>query len=292
MNNKLIKYLYLIAIGLNITMYGMNQQQQINWDKLPIELKSYILSLIPAGTSMSEIMETLKDSSKVSKEFRSLTKNLLFNNQAVGNLAKEYLENFPIDAMHELVCLIKDRNKCAIKALIDNGMDVNNKELGSYTYLMLAIDTNDVEIVRMLLDADAAVNAQTIHGLSVLIVAIKKPGISIEIVRMLLDAGANVNITSFDHSTALMYASDKYVAELLLERGANPDAQNFWLSTALILAVGACNKDMVALLLSHNANSSIPNSSGKTALMIAEELSQYRDDESLREIIQLLKNHK
>ena len=261
MKNKLIKLFYLASISLSITMQAMEQAQevqQIGWDNIPLELKSYILSLIPDGTSMREIVKSLRSSSMVNRELRDLVKNLLFNPEAVDYLAKKYATTYKSHAMLELYYAIKDGNLAVAKALIDSGViNLNSKELNSSTYLICAVENQEIEIVKMLLNARADVNSQ--------------------------------NACSW---TPLMSTCSKYIGELLLKSGANVNAKNNSGNTELIMAVRSCNKDKVELLLNYSADPIICNNSGDSALIVALELLQsrasFKDDESLKEIIDML----
>ena len=81
MNNKLYKLICIINMSLSMTIISMEEpeQKQIPCDKLPAELKSNILKQIAQAESMEEILENLKNATRVSKEFRALAKSLAQN---------------------------------------------------------------------------------------------------------------------------------------------------------------------------------------------------------------------
>ena len=89
-------------------------------------------------------------------------------------------------------------------------------------------------------------------------------------VNLLVDHGANVNAVDEQGATPLLaatYSSHKEVVVFLLQRGATVDAQEKRHGfTPLIQAVARNNKDLVNVLLNHNANLSLKTVDGRTAL--------------------------
>ena len=111
-----------------------------------------------------------------------------------------------------------------------------------------------------------------------------------EISKLLLENKANVDAASFeDNTTPLMNSSfnnDIKTTKLLLEYDADPDIGNKYGDTALHMACRQGYKEIVKLLLKHNANPYVENSfSGdKTPLKLALR-------EGHEEIVSLLKNY-
>ena len=248
MKNKLIKFLCLITIFFNLTVKSMGQpQDQTPWNTLPVELKSYILSLVSTGKSMKEILETLKNPTQVSKEFRGLIKNLAQNPETVGNLAKKYIKEHPEEAYQEFFLAVKngdqlDINKDVVNALIKAGIDVNTvnpKDVRRGTALVYAAGSpnSTKEMVQMLIGAGANVNVQTAHSISPLISAVNIR--SKEKVKLLIDNHADVNHKDSGGQTALMIAArwgEKQIVQMLIEAKADLNAQNNYVTTALMLA--------------------------------------------------------
>ena len=125
------------------------------------------------------------------------------------------------------------------------------------TPLMRAARTNDVEVMRLLLDGGADPLATLPDGTTVLMIAagqglgglrgegprIRVPSEAgaVEAVRLLLDRGVPINATSTSGNTALHAAVGRGdgVVKLLVERGADPGAKNKFGQTPLDIAMGA-----------------------------------------------------
>jgi hypothetical protein len=84
--------------------------------------------------------------------------------------------------------------------------------------LFEAIEANDHEALRQLLDAGVDVHAQDANGITALMVAVESG--DVESVQVLLDAGADVNAQDARGNTALMLAKESNVVQSLLNAGA------------------------------------------------------------------------
>lgn len=122
-----------------------------------------------------------------------------------------------------------------VRTLLANGADANQKDRNGYTALMYAARNGDVETMKALVDAGAAVNARdcAVNGWPPLIHAIHKS--NNQAVYFLLERGADVNMRAGrcaegevkEGSTALMFAAgydDDVLVRALLARGADPRA--------------------------------------------------------------------
>lgn len=259
MNGKLI-LLYLTIISYNL---GMEKEiaDQNSWQMLPIELKTYILSLIPEGKSISEIFQSFRQAKFASKEFYFIVKDLVYNHNCVYNLAKVYIETKPQLAHEELLATIKSGNEWLLKSLINGGINVNYKPENGWSPLMWAAWNKQKEIVQILLDNGADVNDKSNVGWTALIFSVGYRGVSTEIVELLLNSNANI------------------------------DAKDICGNTALILAARGGNKEIVELLLTKGADLNIINNQNDSALVMAEKMlpvyEYYAHD--ISEIILLLK---
>ena len=159
---------------------------------------------------------------------------------------------------------------------------------GAGTPLQWACQENHIEIVRMLLDANAAVDARGQGGLfefyTPLLLSVLFTRVSYDITKLLVDANADIharvledesypNVEPPDNFTPLMVAAEGGsvdVVKLLLDRGANVnDHDDIWQSSPLIEASREGHWPVVRLLLQRGADPSYSNENGYTALIEA-----------------------
>jgi ankyrin repeat protein len=170
-----------------------------------------------------------------------------------------------------------------VKLLIASGAEINAQDHEGKAVLMYATSNDDPQIVRLLLDQGAKIDAKTQGDMTALMFAAAQ-GAKPEVIKMLIEAGAGVNQADVSGSTALMYAAERGTVEVLnvlLEQNADLDLKNEAGKTALMLAVEANDEASVAALLSKGANLSATDKEGKTALHLA--LDQ--DDEKIIELL-------
>jgi ankyrin repeat protein len=111
--------------------------------------------------------------------------------------------------------------------------------------LMHAADSGDTAAVSSLLDQSIDADIQVpILGSSPLILAAAKG--HTEIVRLLLDRGAHINATDYTGWTPLhaaIYGGHVEVVQFLLERGAQLDQPNHWYLTSPVALAESLAKD-------------------------------------------------
>ena len=93
-----------------------------------------------------------------------------------------------------------------------------------------------------------------------------------EIVRMLLEHDADVNAKGRDGATPLMMAAvrgDAGMVKLMLDKGADVNAKGPQNATPLMFAAGGGSLDSAEILLKHGADRTLKDSAGKTALDVA-----------------------
>ena len=140
-----------------------------------------------------------------------------------------------------------------VKSLIAEGTDVHAINVRGQTPLHLAAMTDNVDVVRMLINGGADVDV--------------------------VDPGNNIRPL---HNAATNGCTN--VCEFLLKHGADMDARTATGDTALHLAAENRHSDVVSLLLSFHANHDIKNNAGVTA----EQIATARDDTT---IIDLIRQH-
>jgi len=154
--------------------------------------------------------------------------------------------------------------------------------------LIDAVNDNDIDLVRELLDAGVDANIRDGNGWTALMEASSFEG-NTEIVRLLLENGADPDIQSHNGWTVLRHAAQQGsmdIVRLLLDRGADPNLRGGDTAgdTALMWAAQHGSMDIVRLLLDRGVDPNLRDEDGDTALMWAS-LSGYS------EIADLLRRH-
>jgi tankyrase len=120
-----------------------------------------------------------------------------------------------------------------------------------WTPLHLAAHYGNLDIVKLLLDHGADIEAVSRNAIANTPISAAAWGNHLEIVGCLLDHGANVNAINRWGATALHRAVDanrKPLAELLLTRGADPTIRDNAGQTPLDIALKDDKRDLVELL--------------------------------------------
>ena len=150
---------------------------------------------------------------------------------------------------------VKQKDNEALRALIENGVDVNSTQGDGATALHWATYYNDFNTVKFLLDAGANIDAKNDLGVSPLWLACNN-GSSV-LVRTLLDSGADPNTTLPSGETSLMTASrtgNVTVVRSLIEYGAEVNKREYTHGqTALMWAVSQQHPSVVKVLLQNGA---------------------------------------
>jgi ankyrin repeat protein len=194
-----------------------------------------------------------------------------------------------------------DQNDDAAAAAFGFGRGKLPKDGGGLPPLVYAVRSNDLDSVKVLLDAGADVNQVTFYGWSPLLVATQNRYYKLG--AFLIEHGADVNLTNKGGWTPLYLATDNRNIEggdypvrkadmdhldfikLLLDKGANVNARmkdstetrtvftNQWLdengATAFLRASQSGDIVLMKLLLAHGADPKIDTALHVTALQVA-----------------------
>ncbi len=163
-----------------------------------------------------------------------------------------------------LVSAAAERDTDAVRALLNEGIDVNTPRADGVTALLWAAHLDDLDTADLLLDAGANVNSADDHGVTPLERAAENA--STAMVEKLLAAGANVNAAQTSRLRPLMTAArtgNIQVVEALVAHGADINAATTETkSTALMWAVAAPHPDVVRALLGGALTRMRPRSTG------------------------------
>ena len=173
-----------------------------------------------------------------------------------------------------------DRHHEAVRVLLDHGANVNAEDEWGRSPLQIvlkhsSINDDSLSLVQLLAKHDADVNKQDGNRITPLHVAAYRQ--HLELVRVLLDNGASVDAKNIWGSTPLyelLYyhnTSDNVVriVQLLVERGANVNTPNKGLWTPLHLASQRQCLELVRVLFDLGASVNVEADSGWTPLHFA-----------------------
>jgi hypothetical protein len=167
---------------------------------------------------------------------------LLFRSSAPRTAAAAPLEQATLEGRAE-----------TIKGLIAQGKDINARNIRGQTPLHLAATKGNRDVMQLLLENGAEVDAQA----------------------------PDSDCTALHYAAGLGHVE---LCELLVRYGADPDAQTARLETPLHLAVSRGHSGVVALLLKYNARLDIRDKNGMTPLQQAETIKK-------GEIVTLIRQH-
>ena len=239
---------------------------------------------IPYVSKQTIIKQLLSDKEKI-KEFVEtknrierndiFINNYIFNNQLDKvKIVLKYYSEYVNAQDHDLDTGLMRASSIGhieiIELLINAGADVNAQNEESATALIEASYIhNNLEVIRLLINAGANVNAQDYDGNTPVIIASKRGNLGL--LGLLINADANVNAQDYDGNTPVIIASKMgniELLDLLINAGADPNIQNNYSDTALTNAIIINNTEMVKLLLKSGADPNIKNEDKNTAPLI------------------------
>src|SRR5580700_824649 len=151
---------------------------------------------------------------------------------------------------------VKEGDRTAALALIQQHADVNAPEPDGTTALHWAVRQDDREMVDRLIKAGANVKAANRYGVTPLYLACVNG--SAAMIGKLLDAGADANAATTEGETALMTVArtgNVEAAKVLIAHGAQVNSQEQWRQqTPLMWAVAESHPEMAELLIAHGAD--------------------------------------
>lgn len=251
---------------LNLFKLVINKRRFYSIRKKFLEL-GYLESIEKGKAEvLSVILET---------EHRQLLLKMLFNNRKNG-----------------LIISVKQDHINIAKVLLDFGIKINHRDKSGKTALIYAIASKNRDMTAFLLTKGADVNARVgwnfplIHAVS---------SQDIEVIKLLLENKASVNFENRNKITPLMKATKKAdidVLELLLKAGADINYRNSLGKTVLMYALGSKGKEILNFFIKNGADINAKDNEGKSVLMhtlldkntlIAEELIEKGADINARD---------
>lgn len=154
--------------------------------------------------------------------FSTISKNLRKNNEALW----DHSELGEVQKLQDLLTREK-------------AIDINSTLLDDWTALHLAANEGHQEVVKVLIDFGANIEAETRMNRRALHIACIRG--NLEVVRILLAVNAEKNPKDKDFYTPLHFASENGyndIIKILLEYGASPNVKNYQGNTPLDICLG------------------------------------------------------
>ncbi|MFA6527391.1 MAG: ankyrin repeat domain-containing protein [Candidatus Babeliales bacterium] len=173
--------------------------------------------------------------------------------------------------MNQLLCAIKSGELGLIKSLIkQKTVDFNMKiQPDLYTFLHLAVDSNQIEVVKFLVRKKVDVNAKDADGRTPLFFAVDNG--NLEIAKFLVENNA-IDVVKADGTTLLHCAVKRgnvEIVKILVEKGANVNAIDEIGATPLHGAAVNGYLEIVKFLVEHGAKVNVMSKQGLTPLHAA-----------------------
>jgi ankyrin repeat protein len=196
--------------------------------------------------------------------------------------AKELLQNGANVNQKEIMgctplhaaCKMKHSN--LIKIFLENGADINALNNMKQSPLHSCLAVGNIEDAELLLESGADLNITDVFGKTPLMCAmdwIHSEGIiNLAILEQLVKLGANLDSPDQKTWTLLHRASNEgntEVVKFLLKNGADTESKNFRGFTPLFLACAGNHKEIVALLLEKKCQTNVCNAEGVSPLLLA-----------------------
>jgi ankyrin repeat protein len=162
------------------------------------------------------------------------------------------------------------RETAAVRALVDQKVDVNAPGRDGTPALHWLVRVDDLESARLLIRAGADASRADRYGVTPLALACANG--NAEMIRLLLDAGADPNSVDPAGETALMMAArigTLDAVKLLLDRGAVLDAKDReFQQTALMVAVRENHPEVVRLFVERHADVNAQTRTGRAPAFV------------------------
>jgi hypothetical protein len=169
-----------------------------------------------------------------------------------------------------LITAIRAGNKDIVEILLQAGAPVNPSQTALWPPLSDAAFTKHFEIMKLLLQSGAKVDAPDHHGDTLLVsTGFFDPTVT----TILLDAGANPDASDREGQTPLMKASArgfKQSVKILLDHHADVNRKDVKGRTALMHAAASSFSDAIPVLLENGADPNARDKEGKSALDLAD----------------------
>lgn len=156
--------------------------------------------------------------------------------------------------------------------LISKGANINAEDDAKNTPLLMAIQKQKPEIVKVLISSGANVNYQNINSKGATPLLLASGGNNVSILENLIQAGANLETSYTDKTSPLMIAvgsGNIQAVKVLIKAGAKVKIKNIYGISPLMLAAKTKNLEIVQELLTAGSDINTKDNNEETALIFA-----------------------
>jgi len=155
---------------------------------------------------------------------------------------------FSLNSNEDVFRYVVNGDVGGLRRALKNGGDPNGR-IRDLTPLMIAAGTKNKDIINLLVENKAEINAKGDNGKTPLTIALRKS--NLEVAQLLLEKGADINSRDDKGVTPLMWATYEGRVEtvkFILKNNPDINASNNKDRTALSYAIEKNNKDIIAAL--------------------------------------------
>ena len=194
---------------------------------------------------------------------------LLSDNKSFLFVKSEVAQSYLMQTTPEssFIQAVKKENLAEVERFIDEGVDLELKDLNGYTPLMHAVKQQNTELVKLL--AEYGANVDTSDGLEDTPLVWASSMKNEAIVKVLLGHGADPDKGNFTPLMWAAYYGNLPLVKIFLESRANLNSRTNEGWTALMWAAERGNLQVIWELLKRGASVNMQNNNGQTALMLA-----------------------
>jgi len=147
-----------------------------------------------------------------------------------------------------------------VMLLVEAGADVNAE---GWPPLCRAVDENNTAIAEYLIDHGANINVYPVEGWGPLQETVLISN-SIEMAKLLIARGADINSRIYPVLNSSIHEKRRDLCEFLIQRGADVNAKDKWGQTPLYLAIRNDDSDIMNILITNGAEVDIKHAGGET----------------------------
>ncbi|OUM68856.1 hypothetical protein PIROE2DRAFT_27061, partial [Piromyces sp. E2] len=198
-----------------------------------------------------------------------LIKLLIYRNYDKKSEFTDDIQEIETSGLTPLLLAINNNDILLVKYLIDHQVELKRPNRNEVTPFRKALDKSNIKILRLLLAKDKKIPIED-NNLQPLIFAIKKN--NPEFVKLLIENGADINEFSYNGNTPLLQAinnDNTEIIHLLIDNGVNLNQCNNEGKLPLEIAKEKNNEKEAINLIQNGANVNYEHKNGLTPLLYA-----------------------